>query len=310
MVRTFARYRFFVGADADGRHLQNAQNWGGAEVAKDTIWDLGNLPLLNQTPETSHRPRANGCNYIVGDINGMPLAAIEFRFSGSTNINWNVDIIKVANTDTTYQGMAIDGQGQGTVTESASSGDRLVMVVCQISGTGYDPDSAGGGQPGTYSYTIQYAADPPTVTSVDPNQILQGSLGVAVSVYGSNFMDGPGLSVQVSGAGVAVTQPVFVSETELRVQMNVEAAAALGPRDVVVTNPDGQSAVGQGILTIVDEITQQDAGVGDGGAGSDAGYPSSGPRGGCNCKVASPNSSSVWVLLFLLVFGFWLRRRS
>ena len=74
-----------------------------------------------------------------------------------------------------------------------------------------------------------------TVTAVTPNQGTKGST-VAVTIDGSGFVNGAGVS---AGAGITVTNVAFVSSTRLTASFAIDAAAANGPRDVTVTNPNG-----------------------------------------------------------------------
>jgi hypothetical protein len=78
-----------------------------------------------------------------------------------------------------------------------------------------------------------------SVTSVSPNQAAPGAtLDIAVS--GANFDDGATASF---GTGVTVNGVNFESDSLLTVSVTVAANAALGPRDVRITNPDATSAV-------------------------------------------------------------------
>src|SRR5437879_11014648 len=52
------------------------------------------------------------------------------------------------------------------------------------------------------------------------------------------------------GAGVTVGSTTVVSPTQLSVALAIEATAAMGPRDVTVSNPDGQSVVLTGGFTV------------------------------------------------------------
>src|SRR2546427_5166050 len=67
------------------------------------------------------------------------------------------------------------------------------------------------------------------------------------SVTGTNFQAGASASV---GAGVTVTSTTVVSSTQLSVALAVATTAALGARDVTVSNPDGQSAISPGGFTV------------------------------------------------------------
>jgi len=66
-------------------------------------------------------------------------------------------------------------------------------------------------------------------------------------VTGTNFQAGASASF---GADIAVTSTTVVSSTQLSVALAIAPTAALGPRDVTVANPDGQSAVRAGGFTV------------------------------------------------------------
>jgi hypothetical protein len=70
-----------------------------------------------------------------------------------------------------------------------------------------------------------------------------------VTVTGSGFRAGLTASF---GAGVVVDSLTVVNSTSLTVYISIDPAAALGARDVTVTNSDGQSGVGAGLFNVVD----------------------------------------------------------
>src|SRR5437879_3193025 len=86
----------------------------------------------------------------------------------------------------------------------------------------------------------------PTIASVSPSSGAPGA-SLTVSVTGTNFQAGANAAF---GAGVTVTSTTVVSSTQLSVALAIATTAALGPRDVTVSNPDGQSAVSPGGFTV------------------------------------------------------------
>src|SRR5439155_12796550 len=70
---------------------------------------------------------------------------------------------------------------------------------------------------------------------------------VRVSVTGTNFQAGAAADV---GAGLEVSRALVLSSTQLSVALAIATTAALGPRDVTASNPDGQSAISQGGFTV------------------------------------------------------------
>jgi choice-of-anchor C domain-containing protein len=81
-------------------------------------------------------------------------------------------------------------------------------------------------------------ATAPTVTRVIPQQIGQGAVK-NLTVYGTNFVNGAGVSF--SDAGISVGSVTFVSATRLTVHVSVSGTAPTTARDVTVTNPDAST---------------------------------------------------------------------
>src|SRR5207244_5386026 len=77
----------------------------------------------------------------------------------------------------------------------------------------------------------------PTITSVTPSTGAPGT-SPTVTVAGTNSHAG---ATATFGAGITVGSTTVVSATQLTVALTIGSTATLGPRDVVVTNPNGQS---------------------------------------------------------------------
>jgi Subtilase family/IPT/TIG domain len=82
----------------------------------------------------------------------------------------------------------------------------------------------------------------PTITSVAPSSGGPGT-NPTVTVTGTSFQSGASASF---GVGITVSATTVVSSTQLAVTLAIAPTAALGPRDVTVTNPGGQSAIRTG----------------------------------------------------------------
>jgi hypothetical protein len=103
------------------------------------------------------------------------------------------------------------------------------------------------------------APPPATPSSAVPSSIPAGQASVNVTVTGtqingSGFFD-PGSSfpkriqASVSGSGVIVNSITYVSPTQVVLNLSTIGATP-GPRNITITNPDGQSATGNNIITI------------------------------------------------------------
>jgi hypothetical protein len=86
-----------------------------------------------------------------------------------------------------------------------------------------------------------------TVSSVAPNQGVPGT-AVPVTITGSGFATGA--TVSLSGAGVTTSNVTVGSATQLTATLTIASGAALGARDVTVTNPGGASGMLAGTFTV------------------------------------------------------------
>ena len=93
--------------------------------------------------------------------------------------------------------------------------------------------------PETRIITVASAGTAPNVISVTPNVGAQGQTNLSVTIAGTNFMVGATCDF---GAGVEVNSCTFDSATQLTANLDILAAAALGPRDVIVTNTDNHNS--------------------------------------------------------------------
>jgi sugar lactone lactonase YvrE len=93
----------------------------------------------------------------------------------------------------------------------------------------------------------------PVVNAVSPNVGARDDT-MAVTISGAFFLPGNGLRVGFVGGGIAVfaDSTAYVSDTRIRTVIAIDADAALGERDVVVTNPTGKTGVGRGVFTVAE----------------------------------------------------------
>ena len=120
-----------------------------------------------------------------------------------------------------------------TVAPTAPFGRRNVTVTnCDSSGTATSD--------GVFS-----VLGTPHVSSVAPI-----ALGVSrvEAIVGRNLT--PSTALAVSGTGVALDHVEYVSPTRMRATITVALSAAVGPRDLTVTDKGGASSLATGVLTI------------------------------------------------------------
>jgi hypothetical protein len=87
------------------------------------------------------------------------------------------------------------------------------------------------------------------VSSINPSDGPQGSIGVGATVYGSGFVDGAGVYITKSGETTISASVTFISTTELAIEVDLTSAAT-GLWTVVVENPDTSMGYGVGIYTV------------------------------------------------------------
>jgi subtilisin len=87
----------------------------------------------------------------------------------------------------------------------------------------------------------------PTISTLTPSNGVQGA-SLAVTVTGTNFQPG---AIAAFGADVTVTSTTVISSTQVSVALSIATTATTGPRDVTVTNPDGQAAIRTGGFTVM-----------------------------------------------------------
>lgn len=86
-----------------------------------------------------------------------------------------------------------------------------------------------------YTDPLNSASYPsPLVTTVSPNWVIPGDTSVILYIYGSYFLDGA--TVSFSGSDITLLSTQYFG-SYLKVTMNVDPSAIVGPIDVTVTNP-------------------------------------------------------------------------
>jgi hypothetical protein len=129
-----------------------------------------------------------------------------------------------------------------SISATAPVGVRNVIVT--------SPDTQSATLTNGFSVTAA-ALPPPTVTGATPNTGAQGQNLASVILAGTKFQSGATCSF---GAGITVNSCAFNSATQLTASLSISATAAVGARNVTVTNPDTQSATltnGFSVTTVV-----------------------------------------------------------
>ena len=216
------------------------------------------------------------CNEIVGDPNNCHnfVGALISRQMQSTQLN---AVTPRAPLDVTVKtGLTAGGAG-GDVTSNALPGNASpALINCGSGGgscftnvdnptnvtltetptAGYVFHGWGGACSGTATtclVPVTVATNvtatfilPITISSVTPSVVHPGQTTKA-TLIGTGFLKGASLSV--SGTGVTVSS-VKASTGKVKAVFTVSSSAALGARDVVVTNKNGQIGICTGCLTV------------------------------------------------------------
>lgn len=92
---------------------------------------------------------------------------------------------------------------------------------------------------GTSSRTFTVTLPPPTLTAIVPASGSQGATPT-VTLTGSNFVTG-GTTIVIGGTGVSALGTTVLSSTTVVAAFAIDAAAALGPRNITITTAGGTS---------------------------------------------------------------------
>lgn len=101
---------------------------------------------------------------------------------------------------------------------------------------------------GAFLHVEEEVEPAPVVSAVNPETAHPGQT-LDVAITGANFVNGA--TVAFSGAGITVNSAAVVSSIHITVNLSVAANAPTGARDVIATNPDGQSGIGAGLFSVV-----------------------------------------------------------
>jgi hypothetical protein len=199
---------------------------GSSDILVNGLTVLPPTTVTGISPQTGSQGAANMDVQITG-MNFVPGAMVSFNGGGITVNSASVDLT----LQRIYANISID--------PSAGLTARNVTVT----------------NPGGVSTTLPSAftvIGPPTVISISPSSANIGVTGFNVTVLGSNFTSQSQISF---GAGVNVLSTVFVNSARMDVTISIDSTAALGLRDVTVTNPGNVVGVGSNLFTVLEGLS-------------------------------------------------------
>lgn len=217
-----------------------------------------NLPSVNRTMNfrcTVRDNRAGGGNFdydaVVITVSGSPFSvtspntAVTWNGNSTQTVTWNVGggsvaanvriLLSTNGGASYYTGTATEilastpNDGSQTITVPNVQSNQCRIIVEAVGNIFYDMSNT--------NFTINQAAVPPAITSLNPNNVNQGSSGQIVQVIGTNF--DPASVVTFNGNSRTTG---WVSSTQLNVLLTTSDFSVAGVYPVVVTGPTGNSA--------------------------------------------------------------------
>ncbi|MBD3182185.1 T9SS type A sorting domain-containing protein [Candidatus Poribacteria bacterium] len=152
---------------------------------------------------------------------------IQDGWPGTNNINSNPRFLNTANDN--YK-LANNSPAIATGSMALNVPETDIAGNPRPNPSGTDPDM------GAYENSLPQVTI--TVTNVTPSVLTRGAENKNLTIAGSNFANGA--TVSFSGQGIDINSTSFVNSTQLTVNVDVADNAAVGSRNIIVTNPDGQ----------------------------------------------------------------------
>lgn len=215
-----------------------------------TSWSAGDslVAKMDSTPTTVRIifNGASGASTVLtsadfspgGMINSGPVATdtLKAAFTGSPSSGAPPLVVQFTDQSTGYPvGWEWNfGDGTSTVKSPTHVYNSAGTYSVSLRVTNYT------GSTDSTTRTISVSSFSPTVSGISPTQGVQGS-SVPISVYGTNFVSGAGITLKKGSDTITVPSVVFVSATTLTGTVAIPSGATPGLWNVVVTNPDLQT---------------------------------------------------------------------
>ena len=171
---------------------------------------------------TSVNPNSGGQGQ---NLNSVILAGNKFQSGATCNFGAGITVNSCVFDSPTQLTANI------TIGATATLGSRNVAVT--------NRDSQSSTLSNGFTVTTAGMPPPPALSSVNPNSGARGQNLTGVILSGNSFQSG---ATCAFGAGITVNSCTFNSPTQLTASIGIGSTAALGSRNVTVTNPDSQSS--------------------------------------------------------------------
>jgi hypothetical protein len=206
---------------------------------------------------------ANDLTVTQGDERGTGVGVLQVIDSGAV-------VLLAASPDTL-------GPGAGGVVVTLYGNNLRAVDVAAVSGGGVTVRDATAVSAGAVSLLVDVAADAapgprdvtltfadgarvtgaglltvspaPRLLAATPASVGRGAVGYGLTLQGADLQSGASLAVQ--GTGVTLVGRQVTGPSEARLVVDVAFDAPLGPRSLVVTNPDGGQGAGAGLFEVV-----------------------------------------------------------
>jgi hypothetical protein len=184
----------------------------------------GAAPTSGAQAQTNLNVILTGTNFLANPVCsfGVGVDVNSCTFNSATQLTANVDVLA-----------------------SAAVGPRNIIVT--------DTDTQTATLASGFSIVAGTALPAPALTAVTPNAEFQGTTNAAVTLTGTNFQPAPTCNFD-SDFGGTVNTCIFVSPTQINVNLTIAANATLGEHNVIVTNADGQSATMINGFTVAENL--------------------------------------------------------
>jgi MYXO-CTERM domain-containing protein len=281
----FSEARFFVGNNDDQAHIPQARRMWDAEPTVSQRHGASELPIVAASPSASQRPSPFGANYVRLDNLGEQPLRVEF--DGDDATRWEARVVLFGGgVPTASQTIALNaGTFDGGLTVTPAGHASALLVVANLGPEDYDPNSRRW-TPSGYSYGVREVPAAPALERAEPGQLERGVDGQAVALVGIGFVASERFAVELQAEGVTVVSAEVEAHNVVRLIVDVDEDAALGPVAVRVVNDEESEAMADGLLEIVEPEVE---------------------LGGCECRGAAGGDEAG--LLALLGLGLLCGRR-
>ena len=209
-----------TGAAAGPRDLYLSNADGGTVIVRNAI-TVNTPPSLTGISPANLGIGSRG-TLVISGVNFATSASVSFQLNGQTDSTITVTRTRYVSSSR----VEIDVQ----VSSNALPGGRGVVF------------NNGDGSPVLVTPTGTFNVNsPPTFAYMSPDTISPGGVITDAVIAGTGFL--PTTKVSVSGTGISVATPTFVSATLLKVNLTAAADATSGLRDLVFDPGDGSATV-------------------------------------------------------------------